>query len=344
MKKLIALYLVFGAVSCSIRSTTDPIDKSERLLPDQISLGGVLAELLVTDSVDQFLQADSSYFISEIESMSKRLEQLKAERKELDGTNLSKQWDGLNQEVLLNFETLSIKDVNAWVALSDSLLKYTQEVRFADALERIAYNPVGNNQISKAQLKSFYYTRLYDRIYFNVLGSSSLHYEHTTGGVVRLVQATDYPFDNRISIKVELQDTRYLDFYIRIPEWATNSTIMVKGVKYAVIPGRYTEIAKKWKNGDEVEIMIGIEPEVVENNDSAFALTYGSLFLTYLNSSIKQLAFHKENPIDYLKMVSPAGKLTTFTFTGVEDTTLVFQPYFSKEYDSIGRTAWINRR
>ncbi|WP_159518856.1 glycoside hydrolase family protein [Sunxiuqinia indica] len=343
MRKLAALLLVFVVASCSLRTTEDPINKSQTIPPDQISLGGVLAEFANIKQIDQHAHSSSSLFTDNIRSLQSNLDVIKKEQKELDEALLD-EWNILNQKITQSFESLSKNDVNAWVTLNDSLLKYTQEVRFADALERIAYNPVGNNQLSKTQLKSFYYTRLYDRIYFNVFGSSSLQYEHTTGGSVRLVQATDYPFDNRISIKVELQDTRYLDLYIRIPEWATNSSVTSKGVKYNVIPGQYTEIAKKWKNGEEVEIIIGIEPEVVENNDSAFALTYGALFLTHLNSSINQLTFRKEYPIDYLKMVSPVGKMPTFTFTGIEDTTLVLQPYFSEAQDTVGRTAWIQYR
>lgn len=343
MKKLVTLFLIPLVMSCSF-GTKDPVNTSGLIPPDQISIGGTLAELLAEKPSVPTTQADSSHFVTEIKLLQSSLEQVKRKRRELDKTDLPEKWDALNRTVLLDFETLSVDDVNAWVALNDSLLKYTQEVRFADALERIAYNPVGDNLLETNQLKSFFYTRLYDRIYFNVFGSSSLQYEHTTGGVVRLVQLTDYPFDNRISIKVELQDTRYLDFFIRIPEWAVHPRVTVKGVKYNVVPGQYTEISRMWKNGDEVEFFLGIEPEVFQNQDSAFALTYGSLFLTHLKSINEQLTFQKENPVDYLKLASPLGQLPTFTFSGIEDTTLVLQPYFSEEQDSVGRTAWISRK
>lgn len=344
MRKLAILFLVSVFTSCSLKTTEDPVNKAQLIPPDQVSIGGVLAELVAESEEAQQSQSASPSYLQDIKQLQADLEQAKLGRSELDETNLPEKWNPLNQDILQNFERLSAEDVNAWVALNDSLLKYSQEVRFADALERVAYNQVGTKRLKTNQLKSFYYTRLYDRIFFNIFGSSSLQYEHTTGGIVRLVQATDYPFDDRVTIKVEIQDTRYLDLYIRIPEWATNSHVTVKGVKYPVITGEYTEIARKWKNSDEIEIIIGMKPEVVEKQDSAFGLIYGPLFLTHLKSSTNQLAFQKENPVDYLNMVSPTGKMPTFTFTGIDDTTLVLQPYFSEEQNLAGRTTWIQRR
>jgi hypothetical protein len=146
-------------------------------------------------------------------------------------------------------------------------------------------------------------------------------------------------------LKVELQDTRYLNFYFRIPEWADRASVTCKGLKYVVTPGQFTEIAKKWKNGEEVEIILGMRPTVMERGeaDPAFALTYGSLFLSYPKPESTPLVFDENDPIQYLNFVSPAGKMPTFTFAGIQDTTLVLQPYFAEEPDALERTAWIRK-
>ena len=345
MKKIIYLFVLFLAVSCTLRTAENPVNKAEGIPPDQISIGGILAEMMSADTLQKTVSdSKTSTYKNTITQLLTGLEQVKLERKELDETDLSGQWDELNDAVSRDIENLSIKDEEAWIALNDSLLKYTEEVRFADALEQITYNLAGRKYISEAQLKSYFYTRLYDRIYFNVFGSSSLQYEHTTGGIVRIAQDTDYPFDGRITLKVELQDKRYLDLYIRIPEWANSSSVTSKGVKYNVVPGQFTEIAKKWQNGDEVEIIIGMRPRLVERKSekSSFAITYGSLFLSYLNSNNDQLVFEKnDDPIQYLRFVSPPGKMPTFTFSGIRDTTIILQPYFVDNQDFVMRTAWL---
>lgn len=347
MRKLLILVTFFTAVSCQLKTADDPVNTAELIPAEQISIGGVLAELL-QDSPTKETNTNNpiSAYSSEIGRLSEQLEQMKAERKALDtNPEFSKDWESLNEEILHYLEGLSSVDLNDWVTLNDSLLKYTEDVRFADALERVAYNPTGQNQLDENQIKSVFYTRLYDRIYFNLYGSSSLQYEHTTGGVVRLVQDTNYPFDGVITLKVELQDTRYLNFYFRIPEWANRASVTCKGVKYTVNPGQFTEIAKKWKNGEEVEIILGMRPTVLEREeaDPAFALTYGSLFLSHSKSGNNPLVFAGSDPIQHLNFVSPAGKMPTFTFSGIQDTTLVLQPYFAKEADSLKRTAWIKK-
>lgn len=345
MRKLLILLAFFAAVSCQFKTADDPVNTAERVPADQISIGGVLAELLQDSSATETKTSHQSVtYTQEIARLTERLDQLKSERKGLDTSpEFSEDWETLNEEILQHFEDLSPVDLSEWVALNDSLLKYTEEVRFADALERIVYNPVGQNQLQEDQIKSVFYTRLYDRIYFNLYGSSSLQYEHTTGGVVRLVQDTNYPFDGVITLKVELQDTRYLNFYFRIPEWADRASVTSKGVKYTVNPGQFTEIAKKWKNGEEVEIILGMRPTVLEREAAspAFALTYGSLFLSYPKQGDAPFVFAGSDPIQHLNFVSPPGKMPTFTFSGIQDTTLVLQPYFAEEADSVKRTAWV---
>ncbi len=346
MRKLSLFFFLLATVSCSLKTARDPINKAEVVSADQISLGGVVAELMQNEPASGSDASAASLFDDQIHALGEQLEQLKFKRKKLQGTTLSEEWEELNQKISLRFEDLPNADLQAWVNLNDSLLKYTEEVRFADALERVVYNSAGNMPLSEEQVKSFFYTQLYDRIFFNVYGSSSLQYEHTTGGVVRLVQATNYPYDGKITLKVELQDTRYLNFYFRIPEWARQASVICKGVKYKAVPGEFTEIAKKWKNGDEVEILIGMRPSIVERTKDtpAFGLTYGSLFLSYPAVGSEKLVYQNGDPIQFLNFVSPAGKMPTFTFAGLEDTTLVLQPFLAQQHDSVKRTAWILKK
>ena len=346
MKKAFILLLTFTAFACHYRATEEPVNTAGLIPSEEISIGGILAEL--KDSISTPTEETTDQISSssqQINQLMIEVEEIKKSRKPLDQNGFLDRWKDIDDIILLNPEQLTSIVVDDWIALNDSLLKYTEDVRFADALERMVYNMPEQCQLSENQLKSFCYTRLYDRIFINLYGSSALQYEHTTGGSVRLVQDTRYPFDGKINIKVELQDTRYLDMYVRIPEWANMASVRVKGVKYNVVPGQFTEIAKKWKNGDEIEIIIGLRPIVVERkgDPKAFALTYGSLFLSYLKSGNDTFAFEGDDPIRYLQFVSPPGKMPTFTFSGIRDTTLVLQPLFAEKPNGAKRNSWIRR-
>jgi DUF1680 family protein len=51
-----------------------------------------------------------------------------------------------------------------------------------------------------------------------------------------------------------METKRYIELFIRIPEWAEEATVIEKGVKYVATPGSYCQITRKWSEGDMVEI------------------------------------------------------------------------------------------
>jgi hypothetical protein len=142
-----------------------------------------------------------------------------------------------------------------WFELTGKLLKFSGEIRFADALEKLVYEqnaPV----LSEKLLKPVFYTHRDDQIFINLIGSSSLTHLHTTGGTVKLIQLTDYPVGNEMVLKCECGDVRFLDVFVRIPSWAVNPTVSYGNVKYVARPGEYCEISRKWKNGDEIRVVL----------------------------------------------------------------------------------------
>jgi len=51
-----------------------------------------------------------------------------------------------------------------------------------------------------------------------------------------------------------MEEIRYIEISIRIPDWARNATVTEKNVKYVATPGSYCFIARKWNSGDVIEI------------------------------------------------------------------------------------------
>lgn len=344
LQAILAFVLVSSLFSCRFRTAPELPGTSEAVKAGQITLGGVLAEKL-----NGFISTDTTGAVQQpiaiegILALQEKVSTLPKESEPELSDSILTEWKAMQKEIELNFEKLSDIDLQKWVELNDSLLKYSGQVCFADELEKVFYNTQYPDVLTEKALKSVCYTHRYDRIYLNVYGNSTLNFEHTTGGKVRLIQDTDYPYDGTIRLKVEMEDTRYMDLYIRIPEWAEYSSVTVRGVRYPVYPGQYTEVAKKWKNGDEAEIVLGLKPEVLRNELKQFAFSYGALFLSYPVDTTLMASKHPDDPVQDLNLVSPAGKMTTFTYSGIPDHTLVLQPFYA-ESDSVNsaRTAWLH--
>jgi hypothetical protein len=160
---------------------------------------------------------------------------------------------GNNQPVLQ--KKLSDENAVKWARLNVDLLKFSGEGQFGDALEVLLY---GNNgfRFPDSLLKSIIYTHVFDDIYINIIGSSSMEYQHTTGGAVKLIQDTNYPKGSEMVLKIETNDVRMLNIFIRIPSWAVNPKVSYGNVKYVAYPGQYTEVSKKWSKGDELTVSL----------------------------------------------------------------------------------------
>lgn len=147
------------------------------------------------------------------------------------------------------------EEILKWAELNIDLVKLSGEVKFGDALEKIIYSPA-NKFNSERLLKSIIYTHVFDKIFINIIGASSMDYQHTTGGNVRIIQETDYPNGNEMTLKSECNDLRYMDVFIRIPSWAVNPTVTHGNVKYVARPGEYCQISRKWLTGDEIRVVL----------------------------------------------------------------------------------------
>ncbi|WP_423128868.1 hypothetical protein [Gaoshiqia sp. Z1-71] len=339
---LLVFVLISLFSSCRYRTAPDQVGVSKAVASGQISLGGIIAEQLVEEHPENHNNETREHNLAQATNkLIIKTEELKNRNRTIKTENLIRDWETLQETITDRFEQLTAEDIRLWVAWNDSLLKYTGQVWFADELERMFYNAPIPDVITEEQVKSVCYTRLYDRIYVNIYGSSAIEYEHTTGGKIRMIQDTKYPYDGSIRLRFEMQDTRYLDLFIRIPEWADRASVTVKGVKYNVIAGQFTEVAKKWKNGDEVEIILGMRPNVIRSMGNKLAFTYGPLFLTYVKPFHELPVFPESDPIRHLQFVSPPGTIPTFTFSGIPREALALQPYFAERDSAEVRTAWI---
>ncbi|MDO9040401.1 MAG: glycoside hydrolase family 127 protein, partial [Bacteroidota bacterium] len=119
-----------------------------------------------------------------------------------------------------------------------------------------------------AEISNYVYTTSEKGLWVNLYGSNQLTTKLSDGSVVSLNQKTDYPWDGKISIKLEECPNKEFSLFLRIPGWATGAEISVNGKmqNQTAKPGTYAELTHKWKKGDQVELRLPMEAQLVEAN------------------------------------------------------------------------------
>ena len=75
------------------------------------------------------------------------------------------------------------------------------------------------------------------------------------GTKVRLIEDTEYPFRDRISVRLELDRPTEFPIAFRIPAWATEARVSVNGeTPQAPRAGAFHTVRRNWKTGDRVEL------------------------------------------------------------------------------------------
>ncbi|PKP65793.1 MAG: hypothetical protein CVT85_04860 [Alphaproteobacteria bacterium HGW-Alphaproteobacteria-7] len=159
----------------------------------------------------------------------------------------------------------------AWIQLNRELLRILGEARFAEEIERSAYNDLlgaqapngedwcyysfpngkrvhttywrcckSSGAVALEELSSLAYAVTKGgEIAINLLGPSTAHIDVPGVGQVCIVQTTAYPFDGEIKIAMQ-QSGVSVPLLIRVPEWAEGAVIKQTGT--ALIPGTYARI------------------------------------------------------------------------------------------------------
>ena len=105
-------------------------------------------------------------------------------------------------------------------------------------------------------------------LYFNLYGGNNLETKLKSGSILKLSQTTDYPWDGKVSIKLEEAPKESFSVFLRIPGWCSDAKVLVNGKSSAVkvTPGKYAEIANTWKSGDKIELLLPMPVRLIESN------------------------------------------------------------------------------
>ncbi|CAM4077967.1 glycoside hydrolase family 127 protein [Paenibacillus alkaliterrae] len=140
---------------------------------------------------------------------------------------------------------------------------------------------VGTGMENHASYGSSIYFHSDEKLYVNQYIPSSLNWKEKG---VTLVQQTDYPEDDRIAIQISCKEPVNYTMCIRYPFWAEKGIeVKVNGEAQQIEtePGSFVEIARRWIDGDQVEVTIPmtLRLESMPDNPSRAAVLYGPLVL-----------------------------------------------------------------
>lgn len=101
---------------------------------------------------------------------------------------------------------------------------------------------------------------------------------------VRMEEATNYPFDETITLTLHPEQETSFPLYLRVPAWAETATVNVdnENLTYTTAAGRYICIKRGWKDGDVVTLTLPmkVRSTVWQQNKSSVSVHYGPLTLS----------------------------------------------------------------
>jgi DUF1680 family protein len=181
----------------------------------------------------------------------------------------------------------------AWIQFNRELLASTGEARYAQEIERSAYNDLIAAQAPDGEDWCYYvfpngrrvhttYWRCckssgamaieelpalaygvdaHDVISVNLLGASRATLALADGTEVTLEQFTDYPFAGAIQLRVAPATPARFALRVRIPDWAHGAHAHVDGEPLdGVVPGDWLVLDREWRTGDVVALALPMTP------------------------------------------------------------------------------------
>jgi DUF1680 family protein len=109
-----------------------------------------------------------------------------------------------------------------------------------------------------ARVHEMAYGRSPGTLWVHHYGGSILDTTLPETGRIRLIQTTNYPWEERVSVRLESTPDAEWVLRLRVPTWATGATLAVNDKPWSVQPaaGSYVEIRRIWTPGDTVELIL----------------------------------------------------------------------------------------
>ncbi len=181
----------------------------------------------------------------------------------------------------------------AWIQFNRELLRTTGQARYAEEIERTAYNDLlgaqapdgedwcyysfpngrrvhttywrcckSSGAMALEELPALAYGLDGETVSVNLYGPGETTLTHPSAGELYLRQATGYPFEGRVALMFAPAREVAFELRLRIPSWAEGAEITVNGetVEAEVRPGSYASLTRHWCKGDQVYLTFPLRP------------------------------------------------------------------------------------
>ena len=102
-----------------------------------------------------------------------------------------------------------------------------------------------------------------------------------SGTRVRIIETTDYPFREAVTLQVSLEAPTRFSLNFRIPRWTSRASIAINGnLTKEPSPGTFATINRQWHEGDRVEIRFPMHPRVTRGYRNAVVLERGPIIFS----------------------------------------------------------------
>lgn len=190
----------------------------------------------------------------------------------------------------------------SWIQLNKEMLRMTGNVRYAQAIEKSAYNSLlgarfsngvdwsyhsfnngswsvanfndccpSSGALALEELPSIIYSKREGGIAINLFTESEAIIP-SGSKTIRIKQQTYYPFDGKVDLVVTpSKKDETFSLYIRIPDWANSTSISVNGKPAdasSVKKGEYFVLNRSWRADDKVAINFPIDLRIEQRKES----------------------------------------------------------------------------
>jgi len=98
------------------------------------------------------------------------------------------------------------------------------------------------------------------------------------GKEVTIVEETDYPFRGNIKLTIKTEKSLHFPLYLRVPGWVDLFTVRYHDKLVKGSAGSTIRLFEKWNDGDEILIMMPMDPKAERRFNNSVSIMMGPLY------------------------------------------------------------------